>query len=96
VLARVLRLSTAEKNRDRTKQFVGAQDSPGLDKNFRLVEGAIHHTYASQGWRIRAAFLPPDGPAARIEHSKIIKADVNATIQDYELGAGVPSPLLSS
>ena len=28
-------------------------------------EGAIHHTYTYQGWRIRAAFVPPDGPAVQ-------------------------------
>lgn len=32
------------------------QDSPGLDKNFPLLQDAIHHTYAYEGWRIRAAF----------------------------------------
>jgi hypothetical protein len=63
------------------------QDSPALDKSFPLLEGAIHHTYNYEGWRIRAAFIPPDGPAVRMEYSKIIKTDVNATIQDYELQA---------
>jgi hypothetical protein len=62
-------------------------DSPGLDKNFSLLQGAIHHTYAYEGWRIRVAFLAPDGPAVRMEYSKIIKAGVNAVIQDYELQA---------
>ncbi len=46
------------------------QDSPGLDKNFPLLEGAIHHTYDYKGWRIRVAFLPPDGPAVRMEYQK--------------------------
>ena len=32
-------------------------------------------------------FSRPDGPAVRMEYSKIIKAGVNATIQDYELQA---------
>jgi hypothetical protein len=72
-------------------QFVGRygapQDSPSLDKNFPLLQGAIHHTYDYKGWRIRAAFLPPDGPAVRMEYSKIIKTGINATIQDYELQA---------
>jgi hypothetical protein len=48
---------------------------------------AIHHTYTYEGRRIRAAFVPPDGPAVRMEHSKIVKAGVNAVIQDYELRA---------
>ena len=62
-------------------------DSPGLDKNFPLLEGALHHTYTYEGWRIRAAFVPPDGRAVRMEYSKIITAGVNAVIQDYELQA---------
>ena len=72
-------------------QFIGwygaPQDSSSLDKNFPLLEGAIHHTYPYEGWRIRAAFLGPEGPAVRMEYSKTIKAGVNATIQDYELHA---------
>ena len=51
-------------------RYGAPQDSPGLDKNFPLLEGAIHHTYAYQGWRIRAAFLPPDGPAVRMDYSE--------------------------
>ena len=62
-------------------------DSPILDKNFPLLDGAIHHTYTYEGWRIRAAFVPPDGRAVRMEYSKIITAGVNALIQDYELQA---------
>jgi len=62
-------------------------DSPGLDTNFPLLNDAIHHSYEYEGWRIRAAFLPADGPAVRMEYSKVIKAGVNATIQDYELQA---------
>ena len=58
-----------------------------LDKSFPLLEGAIHHTYTYEGWRIRVAFVPPDGPAVRMEYSKIITAGVNAVIQDYELQA---------
>jgi hypothetical protein len=68
-------------------RYGASQDSPGLDNNFPLLHGAIHHTYAYEGWRIRAAFLAPDGPAVRMEYSKIIKAGVNATIQGYELQA---------
>src|SRR3954454_23107052 len=62
-------------------------DSPGLDKNFPLLDGAIHHTYTYEDWRIRAAFVPPDGRAVRMEYSKMITAGVNALIQDYELQA---------
>jgi len=72
-------------------QFVGRygtpQDSPALDKNFPLLEGATHHTYEYEGWKIRAAFIEPDGRAVRMEYSKIIKPGVTATIQDYELQA---------
>lgn len=72
-------------------QFVGwygaPQESPGLDKNFPLLEGATHHTYEYEGWKIRAAFVEPDGPAVRMEYSKIIKGGVNPLIQDYELQA---------
>jgi hypothetical protein len=44
-------------------QFAGRygtpKDTPGSkisDKNFPLLEGAIHHTYEYEGWRIRATF----------------------------------------
>ena len=63
------------------------QDSPSLDKNFPLLEGAKHHTYEYEGWKIRAAFVEPDERAVRMEYSKIIKPGVTATIQDYELQA---------
>lgn len=63
------------------------QESPSLDKNFPLLGGAIHHTYDYKGWRIRAAFLGPDGPTVRMEYSKAIQAGTSATIQDYELQA---------
>jgi len=66
-------------------RYGAPQDSTSLDKNFPLLEGAIHHTYAYKGWRIRAAFLPPDGPAVRMDYSKIVKAGVNPVIQDYEV-----------
>jgi hypothetical protein len=68
-------------------RYGAPNDSPGLDKNFPLLEGAIHHTYAYEGWRIRVAFLAPDGPAVRMEYSKIVEAGVNAVMQDYELQA---------
>jgi len=57
------------------------------DRNFPLLEGAIHHIYEYQGWRIRAAFVEPNGPALRMEYSKLLKTGVNPTIQDYELQA---------
>ena len=63
------------------------QDSPSLDKNFPLLEGAKHHTYEYEGWKIRAAFVEPDERAVRMEYSKITKPGVTATIQDYELQA---------
>jgi hypothetical protein len=73
---------------DQFAAWYGApDDSPVLDKNFPLLDGAIHHTYTYEGWRIRAAFVPPDGRAVRMEYSKIITAGVNALIQDYELQA---------
>ena len=73
---------------DQFAAWYGApNDSPVLDKNFPLLDGAIHHTYTYEGWRIRAAFVPPDGRAVRMEYSKIITAGVNALIQDYELQA---------
>jgi hypothetical protein len=75
-------------NADQFAARYGApNDSPVLDKNFPLLQDAIHHTYTYEGWRIRAAFVPPDGPAVRMEYSKIVKAGVNAVIQDYELQA---------
>lgn len=77
-----------------TLQFVARygppKDAPSskiYDKNSPLVEGAIHHVYEYQGWRIRAAFLQLDGPAVRMDHSKIPAAGVSSTIKDYELQA---------
>jgi hypothetical protein len=58
-----------------------------MDKNFPLLEGAVHHTYEYQGWKIRAAFLQLDGPAVRMDYQKILTTGVNPTIQDYELQA---------
>lgn len=63
-------------------RYGAPQDSPDLDRNFPLLEGAIHHTYAYKGSRIRAAFLPPNGPAVRLDYSKIVQAGVNPVIQD--------------
>ena len=74
-------------------QFVdryGAPKDTAMDKSpsprFALVEGAIHHTYEYQGWRIRAAFLKPDGPAVRMDFSKLSNGQ-SIQIQDYELQA---------
>lgn len=61
-----------------TLQFVARygppKDTPSskiYDKNSPLVEGAIHHVYEYQGWKIRAAFLQLDGPAVRMDYSKL-------------------------
>src|SRR5205807_6614842 len=61
--------------------------SKSMDKNSPLVEGAIHHWYEYQGWKIRAAFLQLDGPAVRMEFSKIPVPGGSYTIKDYELQA---------
>src|SRR5947207_9016849 len=58
-----------------------------MDKNSPLVEGAIHHTYEYQGWKIRAAFLQLDGPAVRMDFQKLGGAASGITIKDYELEA---------
>ena len=57
------------------------------DRTSPLIEGAIHHTYEYQGWKIRAAFLRLDGPAVRMDYQKILAAGVNPQVQDYELQA---------
>jgi hypothetical protein len=57
------------------------------DTQFPLVEGAIHHTYEYQGWKIRAAFLRLDGPAVRMDFQKLSGAASGIAIQDYELQA---------
>lgn len=41
-----------------------------IDKSSPLVEGAVHHTYEYQGWKIRAAFLELDGPCIRMDFQK--------------------------
>ena len=51
------------------------------------MEGAIHHTYAYQGWKIRAAFLQLDGPAVRMDFQKLGGTGSSILIQDYELQA---------
>ncbi len=58
--------------------------SKSMDNNSPLIEGAIHHTYQYKGWKIRAAFLQLDGPAVRMDYSKL---GVNPQIPDYELQA---------
>lgn len=75
-------------------QFVDRYGSPkdtpvtkASDKNMPLVEGAIHHIYEYQGWRIRAAFLELDGPCVRMEYRKLPGTGTTPAIQDYELQA---------
>jgi hypothetical protein len=77
-----------------TLQFVARygppKDTPSskiYDKNSPLVEGAIHHNYEYQGWKIRAAFLQLDGPAVRLDYSKMPAPGTSAMIKDYELQA---------
>lgn len=41
---------------DRYGAPIDSQLTKIVDKSSPLVEGAIHHTYAYQGWKIRAAF----------------------------------------
>lgn len=72
---------------DRYGRPTDSQLTKITDKTFPLVEGAVHHTYEHQGWKIRAAFLELDGPAVRIDYQKIAAAGVNPAIQDYELQA---------
>ena len=55
-----------------------------MDKSFPLLEGAVHHTYEYQGWKIRAAFLQLDGPAVRMDFQKF---GPDIQIKDYELEA---------
>jgi hypothetical protein len=58
-----------------------------LDKNSPLVEGAIHHTYEYQGWKIRAAFFRLDGPAVRMDFQKTSAAPAGIVIRDDEVQA---------
>ena len=74
-----------------TLQFVARYGPPKdtasskiYDKNSPLVEGAIHHNYEYQGWKIRAAFLQLDGPAIRMDYSKL---GTNPQIKEYEVQA---------
>jgi len=76
---------------DQFSQRYGAPtDTPAsqaVAKTAPLLEGAIYHVYQYEGWQIRAAFLPPEGPAVRMEYSKRPKAGSSALIQDYEVQA---------
>jgi hypothetical protein len=57
------------------------------DKTSPLVEGAVHHTYEYQGWKIRAAFLQLDGPCIRMDFQKTSAAVSGIVIRDDELEA---------
>jgi hypothetical protein len=57
------------------------------DKSSPLVEGAVHHTYQYQGWKIRAAFLQLNGPAVRMDFQKMSAAPAGIVIRDDELQA---------
>ncbi len=93
VLSLVVMTSAEGRIGETSIQFVdrygGPKDTPTskvMDNNSPLVEGAIHHRDQYQGWRIRAAFLELDGPAVRMEFSKLPNGQ-NGQIQDYELEA---------
>lgn len=58
-----------------------------LDKSSPLLEGAFHHTYEYQGWKIRAAFLQLDGPAVRMDFQKTSAAVSGIVIREDELQA---------
>ena len=71
-------------------RYGAPKDTPSsriMAKNSPLVEGAIHHSYEYQGWKIRAAFLKLDGPAIRMDFQKMSAALNGITIQDSELEA---------
>ena len=55
-----------------------------MDKTSPLIEGAVHHTYECQGWKIRAAFLQLVGPAVQMDYQKL---GPDVVIKDYELNA---------
>jgi hypothetical protein len=57
------------------------------DKSSPLVEGAVHHTYEYQGWKIRAAFLQLDAPCIRMDFQKTSAAVSGLVIRDDELQA---------
>lgn len=93
LLALILIVTAEARIGETSLQFVDRygppKDSPAsrmTEKTSPLVEGAIHHTYEYQGWKIRAAFLQLDGPAVRMDFSKLWNGQ-NITIKDYELQA---------
>jgi hypothetical protein len=57
------------------------------DKSSPLVEGALHHIYEYQGWKIRAAFLELDGPCVRMDFQKMSAAVSGIRIRNDELQA---------
>jgi hypothetical protein len=57
------------------------------DTQSPLIEGAIHHTYEYQGWKIRAAFFQLGGPAVRMDFQKTSAAPAGLVIRDDELQA---------
>src|SRR5437016_5354033 len=64
------------------------KDTPSskiYDKNSPVLEGAVHHTYEYQGWRIRAAFLQLDGPAVRMDFQEL---GPEIQIKEYEVRTG--------
>jgi len=58
-----------------------------VDKSSPLLEGAVHHTYEYQGWKIRAAFLQLDGPCVRMAFQKTSAAVSGIVIREDELQA---------
>jgi hypothetical protein len=68
-------------------RYGAPKDNPttkAMDKKSPLVEGAVQHHYEYQGWKIHAAFLQLDGPAVRMDYSKL---GPDISIKDYELQA---------
>ena len=61
--------------------------SKNLDRLQPLVEGAIHHVYDYQGWKIRAAFLQVNGPAVRLDYQKVGNGPTGIQIRADELEA---------
>ncbi|MGI9088437.1 MAG: hypothetical protein ACR2HH_11965 [Chthoniobacterales bacterium] len=95
LLALCLTFATAEARIGETSlQFVDRYGPPKdtsltkiTDKTSPLIEGAIHHTYEYQGWKIRAAFLQLDGPAVRMDFQKLSGTGTSIVVQNYELQA---------
>ena len=58
-----------------------------VDKSSPLVEGAVHHTYEYQGWKIRAAFRQLDGAAVRMDFQKTSASTTGIVIREDELQA---------